>query len=51
VSEVPQEASQALAALAARTMKLQFTIQDGHVMVSGDDRVVTVELQVLKGRE
>ena len=50
VREVPQEASQALAALAARTMKLQFTIQDGHVMVSGDDRVVTVDLRTLKAR-
>lgn len=50
VREVPQEASQALAALAARTMKLQFTIQDDHVMVSGDDRVVTVDLRTLKAR-
>lgn len=48
VREVPQEASQALAALAARTMKLQVTIQDGHVMVSGDDRVVNVDLRALK---
>lgn len=48
VREVPPEASEALAALAARTMKLQFTIQDGHVMVSGDDRVVEVDLRTLK---
>jgi uncharacterized protein YaeQ len=35
VRNVPQDASQALAALAARTMRLQFTIQDGHVFATG----------------
>lgn len=35
VREVPQEASEALAMLAARTMTLQVTVQDGHAMVSG----------------
>lgn len=51
VREFAPEATAALAALAARTMALQVTIQDGHVLVSGDDRVVEVELAVLKSRE
>jgi uncharacterized protein YaeQ len=45
---VPQEASRALAALAARTMKLQCTIQDGHVFVSDGERTAAVELRTLK---
>ena len=49
VHEVPQEASRALAALAARTMKLQCTIQDGHVFVSDGERTAAVELRTLKG--
>ncbi|HEY8245474.1 MAG: YaeQ family protein [Vicinamibacteria bacterium] len=48
VREVAQEASQALAALAARTMRLQFTIQDGHVLATDGERSVAVDLQVLK---
>lgn len=51
VREFPQEATAALAALAARTMSLQVTIQDGHVLVSGEDRVIEVELILLKARE
>ena len=51
VFELPQEATQALAALAERTMKLQFTIQDGHVFVTEGERAVTVELEVLKPAE
>ena len=48
VHEVPQEASRALAELAARTMKLQCTIQDGHVFASDGERSVGVELRTLK---
>ena len=48
VHEVPQDASRALAGLAARTMKLQCTIQDGHVFVSDGERTVSVELRTLK---
>lgn len=48
VLEVPQEASRALSALAARTMKLQCTIQDGHAFLSDGERTVSVELGVLK---
>jgi len=48
VWDVPAEASQALAALAARTMRLQFTIQDGHVLATDGDRTVGVDLVALK---
>ena len=48
VHEVPPEASRALAELAARTMKLQCTIQDGHVFVSDGERSVSVEIRTLK---
>ena len=51
VLEVPPEASQELAALAARTMKLQFTIQDGHVHVTDGERSVTVDVRALKSAE
>jgi uncharacterized protein YaeQ len=51
VFELPQEATGALAQLAERTMKLQFTIQDGHVFVTAGERSVTVDLQVLKPAE
>jgi uncharacterized protein YaeQ len=48
VLEVPQASSRELAALADRTMKLQFTIQDGHIMVASGDTLVTVELLPIK---
>jgi len=48
VVNVPVAASQALARLAHRSMKLQFTIQDGQVWVSGDDRTVEVQPVTLK---
>jgi uncharacterized protein YaeQ len=48
VWDVAQEASQALATLAARTMSLQFTIQDGHVFATDGERSVTVDLAPLK---
>ena len=48
VLEVPEEASQALAGLAQRTMRLQCTIQDGHVWIADDARSVAAELRVLK---
>lgn len=50
VHEVPQEASLALAKLAARTMKLQCTIQDGHIFVADGEHSVPVELNALKAR-
>ncbi len=48
VSEVPLEASRALAGLAARSMRLQCTIQERHVFVSDGEASVPVELKVLK---
>ena len=48
VSEVPVEASRALAQLAARSMRLHVTIQEGHVNVSDGADSVAVELRVLK---
>ena len=44
VIEVPPGDTEALAALAGRTMNLQVTIQDRHVVVTDGERVVTVDL-------
>jgi uncharacterized protein YaeQ len=41
---VPREASQALAQLAQRTMKLQVTVQEGQLWVGDDSRSVALEL-------
>lgn len=48
VSEVPIEASTALAPLADRYMRLQVTIQEGHVFVADGGTSVSVDLRVLK---
>jgi uncharacterized protein YaeQ len=48
VSEVPIEASRALAQLADRTMRLQVTIQEGHIFVSDGATSVPVELRTIK---
>jgi uncharacterized protein YaeQ len=48
VKEVPIEASRALAQLAARSMKLQVTIQEGHIFVADGATSVPVELRILK---
>ena len=48
VSEVPLEASRALARLAGRSMRLQVTIQEGHVYVADGATSVAVELRELK---
>jgi len=48
VIEVPVEASQALARLAARDMKLQVTIQEAHVFVADDGTSVPVPIRLLK---
>jgi len=48
VHEVPPDASHALAGMAARTMKLQCTIQDGHAFVSDGRRTASVDLVTLK---
>ena len=48
VSEVPIEASRALAQLAGRSMRLQVTIQDGHVFIADGATSILVELRALK---
>jgi uncharacterized protein YaeQ len=48
VSEVPLEASAALATLAARSMRLQCTIQEGQLWIGGEGTSVPIELRVLK---
>jgi uncharacterized protein YaeQ len=48
VSEVPIEASRALAALAGRSMRLQVTVQEGHIYVTDGATSVAVELGVRK---
>ena len=50
VRELPPDASQALAALAARKMRLQVTIHDGHISITDHDASFGTELRVLKGR-
>ena len=48
VLQLPAETSQALAALAERTMQLQCMVQDGEVWVSTEAARVPVELKLLK---
>jgi uncharacterized protein YaeQ len=47
-AEGPLVASRALAHVASRSMRLQFTIQDGHVLVADAAASVALDLQVLK---
>jgi uncharacterized protein YaeQ len=48
VGEVPLEAGRELAKLAGRTMRLQVTIQEGHVLVTDGNVSVPVEVRWLK---
>lgn len=48
VREVPMDASLALAQLVDRAMRLQVTIQDGHVLVADGARSVAVDLRERK---
>jgi uncharacterized protein YaeQ len=50
VVEVPQEGSRALAAFAARSMRLQVTVQEGHVLVADGKASVEMQLRTLKPR-
>jgi len=50
VIEVPQEASRALGRLAGRTMRLQATVQEGHVYVVDGAESVAIDLVTLKAR-
>ena len=47
--EVPTEASQQLAALASRNLRLQVLVQEGVVQVMGEEAVVELELGQLGG--
>ncbi|HEX4986813.1 MAG TPA: YaeQ family protein [Burkholderiales bacterium] len=49
VVNLPLAATQALGALAARTMQLQATIQDGQAWLADDKTAVQVDLQWLQG--
>jgi len=48
IRELPPEASQALAAMAARTMRLQVTIHDGHISITDHHSAFGTELRRLK---
>lgn len=48
VLQLPAQTSQALAALAARTMQLQCMVQDGEVWLSTEEARVPVNLKILK---
>jgi len=49
VLNLPSDVTQALAALATRTMQLQFTLQEGQVMATSDAGMIEVEPKVLQG--
>jgi uncharacterized protein YaeQ len=49
VLNLDSEATQALAALASRTMQLQCTLQEGHIMVTSDAGMIEVEPKVWHG--
>ena len=48
VTEVPLDATRALAQLAGRSMRLQITIQEGHVLVVDGASSISAELRQLK---
>jgi len=48
VFEIPTDASQQLAALASRNMRLQCLVQDGQVQVIDDDTTVSIDVVTLK---
>ena len=50
VLRLAPEATQALAAMARRTMRLQCTIQDGHVWITDGEATVQVEPEPLLPR-
>jgi uncharacterized protein YaeQ len=49
VLKLASETTLALAALASRTMQLQCTIQEGHIMVTSDAGMIEIEPVVLQG--
>jgi uncharacterized protein YaeQ len=51
VTELPLEASRALGQLAARSMRLQITIQEGHLLVVDGSSSISAALRYLKARQ
>lgn len=49
VIRLPQETTLALAKLASRTMQLQCTIQEGHIMMTSAAGMIEIEPEVLQG--
>ncbi|MFZ2301109.1 MAG: YaeQ family protein [Gallionella sp.] len=49
VLNLPTETSLALAALASRTMQLQCTLQEGHIMMTSDAGMIEIEPKILHG--
>lgn len=49
VLNLPGETTQALAALASRSMRLQCTIQEGHIMLTSDAGMIEIEPGILHG--
>jgi uncharacterized protein YaeQ len=50
VLKLPTDTTQALAALASRTMQLQCNIQENHIMMTSDAGMIEIEAEVLHGR-
>ncbi|OGS91569.1 MAG: hypothetical protein A2Z95_09565 [Gallionellales bacterium GWA2_60_18] len=50
VLKLPTDTTQALAALASRTMQLQCTLQEDHVMMTSEAGMIEIEAEVLHGR-
>jgi len=49
VLKLSSETTQALGLLANRTMQLQCTIQEGHIMITSDAGMVEIKMDVLQG--
>lgn len=49
VLNLPTETTQALAALSSRTMQLQCTLQEGHIMMTSEAGMIEIEPKVLHG--
>ena len=47
VINLPTEATLALAGLVSRTMQLQCTIQEGHIMITSDAGMLEIEPKIL----
>lgn len=49
VLNLPSETTLALAALASRSMQLQCTVQEGHIMMTSDAGMIEIEPNILHG--